>query len=295
MEPYKNFAGLEGELAGFERSAVVILPISYDYTSTWIKGADRGPFSFLEASGALEYYDIETDFEVYKKGIHTAEPLVIDTPPEDMVQKVEKRTRDLIDAGKFIVGVGGEHSVSIGLIKAHALRFGDISVLQLDAHSDLRDEYEGSRYNHACVMARVLEICPVVQVGIRSMDADEKSRVDAGNIFFARDIAGRGDNIAGSTYPGWVENVIKRLNDNVFVTIDLDVFDPSIMPATGTPEPGGLSWYDVTGLLRAVSEKKKVIGFDCMELCPDQAMKYADFTAAKLVYKFLSYIFKNMA
>jgi len=291
MGQHKVFAGLNKEFTAWDTARVAVLPVPYDKTSTWIKGADKGPFAILGASGALEFYDIETDSEVYLQGIHTCFPLVPNRKPEKMVREIKEKVGELIGSGKFIVILGGEHSVSIGSIEAFYDKFEDLSVLQLDAHSDLRDEYEGSKYNHACVAARIKEICPVVQVGIRSMSVEEKDKIVPGNIFYAKDIVARRE-ARGERREDWVDEVISRLSDNVYVTIDLDVFDPAVMPSTGTPEPGGLSWYDVTGLLRKVAEKKNIVGFDCVELCPNKMNKAPDFLAAKLVYKFLSYIFK---
>ena len=284
MKKQTCFGGLDGKFTEWDGSEITILPVPYDKTSTWIKGADRGPLAVIEASGAVELYDIETDLEVYRRGMHTCDPLVTDSPPEEMARQVEEKVSQLLDAGKFVVTIGGEHSVSIGPVKAHSAKFKDLCVLQLDAHLDMRDEYEGSRYNHACVAARVKEICPVIQVGIRSMCAEEKTALDPENVFFAKDIAGNDD---------WIDKVVERLSPDVYVTIDLDVFDPSIMPSTGTPEPGGLTWYPVIDLLKAVSGKKRVAGFDVVELCPDKADRSPDFMAAKLIYKFLSYIYRG--
>lgn len=261
---------------------MVIVPVPYDRTSTWLKGADKGPAAIIEASANMELYDIETDSEVYKKGIFTDEALPVELSPEEMVEAVRGRVENYIKQGKFVVVLGGEHSVSIGAIRAHCESNQDVSVLQLDAHSDLREEYDGSKYNHACVMARAREIAPIVQVGIRSMDICEKEFINKDNIFFAEDIYGSTD---------WIDEVIARLSDRVYVTIDLDVFDPSVVPATGTPEPGGLLWYDVLALLRTVFEKRNVVGFDVVELCPNDNSKPSDFLAAKLVYKLLSYKF----
>ncbi|MBL7072238.1 MAG: agmatinase [Candidatus Omnitrophica bacterium] len=277
-----NFAGVGESFADKDSSEIVVLPIPYDKTSTWIKGADKGPFALIEASIALEWYDIETDFEVYKKGIHTAKALTLDVEPKVMVAKVRAKVEEFLETGKFVVTLGGEHSVSIGAAMAHSEKFKDLCVLQLDAHSDLREVYDGSRYNHACVAARIKETSSVVQAGIRSMSIEEKGKLPAENVFFAKDITSQ----TKST-----EKIISRLNDNVYVTIDLDVFDPGCMSSTGTPEPGGLLWYDVMEILRRVSEKRNVVGFDVVELCPNQANKTPDFLAAKLVYKFLSYIF----
>ncbi|MFH1877559.1 MAG: agmatinase [Candidatus Omnitrophota bacterium] len=282
MKKEKIFAGTDGIVKDKEACEIAILPVPYDGTSTWIKGADKGPLAVIEASYALEMYDIETDSEVYLRGIHTCQPVITGTCPEEMVKNVDKAVSLLIDSGKFVVTLGGEHSVSAGAVKAHSRRFENFSVLQLDAHSDLRQEYEGTRYNHACIMARVREICPFAQVGIRSMDIGEKAFIDMDRMFFAGDIAGR---------EGWFASAADKLTENVYVTIDLDVFDPSVMPSTGTPEPGGLDWYTVTGFLREVTRRKNVVGFDVVELCPQEGNKAPDFLAAKLIYKFLSYIY----
>ncbi|HON55549.1 MAG TPA: agmatinase, partial [bacterium] len=238
--------------------------------------------AILDASAALEFYDIETETEVYKNGIFTDKPIYINSAPEQMVLIVQKKIEDYIKQNKFVVCLGGEHSISIGAIFAYADNYKNLSVLQLDAHSDLRDEYNGSKYNHACVMARVLEKCKAVQVGIRSMDIIEKNKNSANNIFYAEQILKR---------KNWKDKVVDRLNENVYITIDLDVFDPAIMPATGTPEPGGLFWYDVLELLKKVVDKKNVVGFDVVELCPNKVNRHCDFLAAKLIYKLLSYIF----
>jgi agmatinase len=263
----------------------VIIPVPYDKTSTWIKGADKGPAAIIEASANMELYDIETDCEVYRKGIFTADALKVEKVlPEDMVRIVSEVVRHYIEKGKFVVVVGGEHSVSIGCIKAHVKSSADVTVLQLDAHTDLRDKYNGSKYNHACVMARVREVCPIVQVGIRSMDSSEKEFIDRSRAFFAEDIHNKTD---------WINEVVGKLSEKVYVTLDLDVFDPSIMPSTGTPEPGGLLWYDVLRLLKTVSDKKNIVGFDVVELCPDERNKGPDFLAAKLIYKILSYKFRS--
>jgi agmatinase len=280
----KVFTGLGAEFTGLERSEIAILPVPYDGTSTWIKGADKGPFAIIEASPALEFYDIDTDYEVYKHGIHTLKALKTARRPEKMAEDVRKAVAGLIKAGKYVVMLGGEHSISAGSIKAFSERYKDLSVLQLDAHSDLRDEYEGSRYNHACVMARAREIAPIVQAGIRSMDPSEKKNMDRSRVFFAKDIVGR---------KGWIRKAVSKLSKNVYVTIDIDVLDSSVMPSTGTPEPGGLFWYDVVDLLKAVAREKKVVGFDLVELCPSPNNRACDFLAAKLVYVFLTYIFSS--
>jgi len=284
MSRATNFGRLPAEYSTLEHANVVVVPVPYDRTSTWLKGADKGPAAIIEASGHMELYDIETNSEVYRKGIFTAEAIDGTLLPQDVVARVREKVKYYSEKDKFIVVVGGEHAVSIGAISAHIEKNGDTTVLQLDAHSDLRDEYDGSKYNHACVMARVSELCPIVQVGIRSMDSCEKELINPQNVFFAKDIYNQKD---------WVGKVIERLSDRVYVTIDLDVFDPAIMPSTGTPEPGGLFWYDVLELLGAVCQEKDVVGFDVTELCPDEANKAPDFLAAKLIYKLLSYKYRD--
>ncbi len=277
-----DFGDFDDKFHDPNTARVVLLPVPYDATSTYIKGSGIGPAAILEASYQLENYDIETNSEPYKVGIHTAEPVTENSSPEKMIAAVHNKTAEYLSKDKFVVTIGGEHSVSIGAIQAHAEKVKDLGVLQLDAHADLRDEYQGSKFNHACVMARVKEFCPVVQVGIRSMDIEEKKVMTAGSVFFAEDI---------HKDRSYIESVIDKLTDNVYITIDLDVFDPSVMPSTGTPEPGGMLWYDVLALLRAVCKKKNVVGFDIVELCPNENNKAPDFTAAKLIYKTLAYKF----
>ena len=283
----ENFGYLPKEYSGKENSKIAIVPVPYDGTTTWIKGSDKGPEAIIEASCNMELYDIETDSEVCVKGIFTDKAVDEKSSPEEMAKAVEKRVKEHLKDGKFTIVIGGEHSVSIGAIKAHSEvhnKNKNMCVLQLDAHSDLRQEYEGSKFNHACVMARAKELCPVVQVGIRSMDVEEKEFMDKENVFFAKDILNN---------KNWVEEVIEKLPERVYITIDLDVFDPSIMPSTGTPEPGGLLWYDVLALLKKVAEKRDFVGFDVVELCPNKHNKAPDFLAAKLIYKLLSYKFSG--
>jgi agmatinase len=283
MKEATNYGALPPEYSGEDTAKIAILPVPYDQTSTWVKGADKGPDAILRASGNMELYDIETDSQVYTDGIFTDSAVPGDLAPAELVESVERRVRDHLSRDKFTVVIGGEHSVSIGAVQAHARKHPGLSVLQLDAHADLRDEYEGSPYNHACVMARVREMCPIVQVGIRSMDVSEKASMDRARVFFAHEIR---DTAAD------VESIVSGLTEQVYVTIDLDVFDPSIMPSTGTPEPGGLMWYDVLDLLRTVCRRKTLVGFDVVELCPTPANWAPDFLAAKLIYKLLSYRFR---
>jgi len=277
-----NFGYLPDEFSSYEDSRVVVLPVAYDQTSTWVKGANEGPDAIIEASANMELYDIETDSEPYRVGICTDTLLEIDDPPADMTLILNGRVRDYLEDDKFVVTIGGEHSVSIGAIQAYAKKYPDMTVLQLDAHADLRKNYNGSKYNHACVMARVAETCPFVQVGIRSMSQEENDSVNPKNLFAAADIVGRDD---------WYDKVVSCLSENVYITFDLDVLDPSIMPSTGTPEPGGLGWYEVLGLLKEVIGNRNLVGFDVVELCPNKINHAPDFLAAKLIYKMLSYKF----
>ena len=234
----------------------------------------------------MELYDIETDSEVYRLGIFTDQPVTESRNPELMVQTVEQRTNALLNEGKFVVTIGGEHSVSIGAIRAHAAHHDGLTVLQIDAHTDLRDSYEGSPNNHACVMARAQELCPIVQVGIRSMDIGEKANLDPQHVFWAHEIVDAPDD-------AWMSKALNLISANVYITIDLDGFDPAIAPSTGTPEPGGLKWYPALRFLRKVIEHRNLVGFDIVELCPNPADKATDFLAAKLLYKLLSYKFMH--
>ncbi len=281
-----QYGDFEQEYTTLENAQIVILPIPYDKTSTWIKGADKGPQAILEASYNLEFYDIETQTEVYKRGIYTAPPVTENASPEQMVAAVRTATTKYLEQGKFVVTIGGEHSVSIGAIQAFAQKFDDLTVLQIDAHTDLRPTYLGSANNHACVMARAREVANIVQVGIRSMDSSELPYVEDHRIFYAHDIVrSRGKDSQ------WQYEVVDQLTSNVYITIDLDGFDPAVVPSTGTPEPGGL-WYDeVLDLLKLVDANVNIVGFDVVELCPNPHSKASDFLAAKLIYQLLSYKF----
>jgi agmatinase len=277
-----SFGDLPAEFLQEDTANVVVLPVAYDDTSTWIKGADQGPAALIEASANMELYDIETESEVYKHGIYTAPTLQNYPTPEAMVSAVKDAVSGYINKNKFTVVLGGEHSVSIGTIQAHAERYTNMSVLQLDAHTDLRDAYEGSKNNHACVMARAKEICPIVQAGIRSMDRSELGLLDKNRVFFAEQIY---------NHSIWIQQAVDLLTDDVYITLDLDVFDPSVMSSTGTPEPGGMGWYDVLKVIKTVAVQKNIVGLDIVELCPNPNNKAPDFLAAKLLYKILTYKF----
>jgi agmatinase len=276
------YGAIPEEFCRYERASIAIMPIPYDGTSTWMKGSNRGPQALLDASANMELYDIETGSEVFRQGIVTLDPVLCPDNPEEMVSVVYKRASSILEKEKFIVGLGGEHTISVGLIQAAAEKFPDLSVLQLDAHADTRDKYEGSRYNHACVMSRIAEICPYVQAGIRSMDSSELEKLNRNRTFFAHEML-KDSNV--------IPRILKALTQNIYITIDLDVFDPSIMPSTGTPEPGGLDWYTLLNLIESVIREKNVVGIDVTELLPNSANKAPDFMAAKLVYRVLSMIF----
>ncbi len=276
------FGALEPDFSRYPQSKIAVLPVPYDGTTTWQKGADNGPAALLAASANMELYDIETDSEVYRQGITTLAPIVCPESPEDLAAVVAEKSGQLLKDGKFVVGIGGEHSISIGLAQAHVRHFANLSVLQLDAHSDLREEYEHSKYNHACVMARIREFCPIMQVGIRSMDVGELPRLDKERVVFAHDFRNS---------PEIFEKICANLTDNVYLTIDLDVFDPAVFPSTGTPEPGGLNWYDVINVIAQVIQKKRIVGMDVNELLPNPADKAPDFLAAKLIYRTLSMLY----
>jgi agmatinase len=280
-----NFGGAE-VVYDYAGSGIIIVPVPYDGTSTWMKGSDKGPDAIMEASVNLEFYDVETATEVHRKGIHTIDPVVEKSTPDALVSAVRQKTLQLLGEKKFPVTVGGNHTVSIGAIKAFSEKYSDFSVLQLDAHTDLRQEYEGSRFNHACVMARCRDYAPFVQVGIRSVSAEELPYIEKDRIFYSHDLY----------YNKKLYNkAIEKLTGNVYVTIDLDVFDPALMPSTGTPEPGGPDYFELMHFLRSVAAKRKIVGFDVVELCPSPANKYPDFVAAKVIYQMLSYIFSPLS
>ena len=282
MNKERTFAGIPVENANFESSEVVLVPIPYDGTSTYGKGADKGPDAILDAAENMELYDIETNSEVYLQGIFLAPPVEEKSSPEAMVEAVESTIDHYLNEEKFVTVLGGEHSVSIGCIRSFNKNFEDLTVLQLDAHSDLRPSYEGSKNNHACALHEASFTTNLIQVGIRSMDSCEVEFLKEDKLFTSYDIR-------SNAY--WQEDVVNCLGDNVYITIDLDVFDPSIMPSTGTPEPGGLLWNETLDLLKKVFKNSNVVGFDIVELAPKDQLSAPNFMAAKLYYKLLSYKF----
>lgn len=284
MKTTTNYAGIPDQYAEPSTAKITLIPVPYDGTSTWGKGADKGPQAFLDASENMELYDIETDSEVYKQGVHLCDPVTENSSPEAMVNAVHDVTKNYIKRNKFVTLFGGEHSISIGAIRAFNECFEDLTVLQIDAHADLRKEYDGTPYNHACAVFEANQTTNLVQVGIRSMDKSELTYMDKDNVFFAHEMIS--DEL-------WMDKAVANMTDNVYITFDLDAFDPSICPSTGTPEPGGLLWYETLEFLKQVFDEKNVVGFDIVELCPNEQDKSSDFLAAKLYYKMLSYKFEN--
>ena len=283
-----SFASLDGDDADYAKAAVAILPVLYDGTTSYRAGARDGPQAIIEASRYLELYEPELDIEPSQWGIATLPALEPDVSgPEANIARVEQAVGGLADAGKLPVMLGGEHSLTIGAVRALSRRFQSLSVLQLDAHADMRDTYQGSRYSHACVVRRVREIVgdeSVVQAGIRSISSEEVEYI-------------RGSGIGGVNFytsgqyadPAAIDALLAGLGEAVYVTIDLDALDPSIMPAVGTPEPGGLSWQETLDILRAVAQRSRIVGFDVMELAPSEGPAHAAFTAARLTYKMIGY------
>lgn len=293
LPPY-NFLGLEERFTDFDRSKVLILPVPYEQTTTYGSGAKNGPFAIISASRNLELYDDELDAEPYKVGIHTLEAVEpTSSGPKAMFKRLSQLTKELVtltlNKNKLLGTLGGEHSITPGIVAAYKHSYPDLCVLQLDAHADLRQSYEGSKYSHACALRRVWEICPAVQVGIRSLSKPEMlfaKRQKLPLFFMNRIRADIGDDRQDYL---WMEAAISMLSEHVYITFDVDVLDTSIMPATGTPEPGGLLWYECLKFLRGVAQSRKIVGFDVVELAPQAGNTAPDFLAAKLVYKIIGY------
>jgi agmatinase len=286
--PPDNFGGFSEEDSLYEKARAVIFPVPLERTTTYERGTRNGPSAILAASRNMELYDEELDCEIYKEvGIATAPAIdTMDGTLDEVITEIFTAQCEFLEDGKFPVALGGEHSLTPPLVSAVAKKYKDLSVLQIDAHADLREEYQGNPSSHACAMRRVVEICPAVQVGIRSLSVDEANAIPRlkTRIYWAKDII-------RAPLETWIEKVVADLSPNVYLTVDLDGFDPSIVPATGTPEPGGLDWYQVTSLIRAVAKHKKIVAMDVVELLPQPGDHASDFLAAKLIYKTLGYVF----
>ncbi|MDP8219465.1 MAG: agmatinase [Candidatus Theseobacter exili] len=281
-----NFGQYPSPYCELKNSKIVIVPTPYEKTVTYQKGTEFGPRAIIEASEQLEFYDEEIGIETYKSGIHTNKFLKIESlSPGRAIDEIESNCRIICASGKLPVLIGGEHSVSIGAARALKSFHSDLSFLVFDAHSDLRNEYEGSEYNHACTSRRLSEIGKIVLLGVRSISSEELPVLnnDNVNVIFAKDLKDGLD----------FEMLDEYLTENVYVSIDLDVFDPSCMPSVGTPEPGGLYWYEVLDVLKKVAKEKNVVGFDVVELAPQEGCISSDFTAAKLIYRFIGYILSS--
>ena len=283
-----NFGGIdEEEFSSFDAARVIVLPVAYEGTVSYGTGTGQGAMAIVDASRNMELYDEETDSEPYKIGIHTLPEFEARETPGQMMDDLYAYATELIASGKFVCMLGGEHSVSAPVIKAHNETYENLSVLQIDAHADLRDTYDGTQHSHASIMARVVKDMriPSVQVGIRSISGDEARSLRDGlptKIFWARDIVGRTD---------WVDDAVASLTDNVYLTIDIDGLDPSIVPTTGTPEPGGLGWYETLTLIRKIADARRIVGMDLVEYSYFENYDSPAFLCAKLVYKSLAYIF----
>lgn len=281
--PHEVFAGLEPPYSDLQKAKTVILPVPYDSTSEWRSGSRHGPQAIIDASQYLELYDLGLDRDIYKIGISTlpqVEPLL--SSPQDMIDRVYQVTKDLIRQDKFVVLLGGEHTISLGAVRAFKEAFPGLCVLQLDAHADLRDEYLGTKYGQACVMRRILEICSISQVGVRSLSWEEKQFLTQNNLkpFYMSSLISSKASMA---------RIVDSLSEDVYVTIDVDVLDPSIMSAVGTPEPDGMSWRQILGIIESVARQRHIVGFDLMEFCPAEGSSSCAYLLAKLAYEFIGY------
>ncbi len=289
INPPLNFGDLPAEHSRYETAPVVVWPVPLERTTTYKHGTSRGPEAIIDASRNMETYDEELACEIFEKigGIATVAPLPTEgVPLEKVMADLHTAALQFLSDGKCFVMLGGEHSITAPAVAAAAKKFPHLSVLQIDAHADLRDVYQQNKWSHASAMRRVVEICPAVQVGIRAVSSEEAEIIPQlpTKMFWAKDIAHRPPE-------EWVPRVVECLTENVYLTVDLDGFDPAYVPATGTPEPGGLNWHQVTSLIREVARKRKIVSMDVVELLPQPGDHASDFLAAKLIYKTLGYIF----
>ena len=275
---------LDQEIACRQRkdAQVVILPVPYEQTTCYGKGTKNGPDAIMAASPHLEFYDEQLDSEPWKLGIYTESHVDCNNSREEVFNDITKMVSDIVREGKLAITLGGEHSISFPAFKGVNEHFSDISVVQLDAHSDLRDSYEGSAFSHACAMRRIWEVNEkITGIGIRSQCIEEKNfiRENDVNIIYAHELRSG----------GWNENILDRVSSNVYLTFDVDYFDPAIMPATGTPVPGGFMWYETLDFLKKLFTERNVVAVDVVELSPDKHHVHADFTIAQLIYKMIGF------
>jgi agmatinase len=283
------FGGTLPHVRNFQDSKAVILPVPIDRTTSYVGGTRNGPREILIASSHMELWDEEVGADVHGAGIFTLPEMELpfgELPA--VMDEIQRVAYEVLSRDKFLVTLGGEHSITPPLVAAAAQRYPGVSVLQIDAHADLRDSYMGTIHNHACAMRRVLDLAPVTQVGIRSLSTEEAAALSRLKTTIFYDVSMRRD-------PDWIERVVDSLGDTVYVTIDVDGMDPAVMPATGTPEPGGLSWYEMLALLRATLTRRRVVACDVVELSPIPGLVAPNFLCSKLVYKILTYQFAGQA
>ena len=288
LDTESNFLGIEeADLCSYDKAKYVIQSAPYEHTSSYVQGSAKGPLAIIEASHFVEFYDEELDQETYRMGgIATLEPIDFTGKFDaDAIDLIEKHTDKLITDGKFVVSLGAEHTVTLGFVKSHVKKYGKISVLQFDAHSDLRSSYHNNIYSHASVMARVNELgLNIVQIGIRAQCKEESDLIKASSnihTYYAHQIRRN---------PNWMKDALNDLGDQVYITIDADGFDPSVIPCVGTAEPNGLFWNETIEFLKMVVANKKVIGFDVVEVAPQEGQILSEFTLAKLVYRIIGLI-----
>jgi len=282
-----TFGGSLPTRLSFDESSVVILPVPVDRTTSYVGGTRNGPHDILQASTHMELWDDEMRADVHGVGIVTLPEMELPFGEmQGVIDEIERVAYEIIGRGKFLVALGGEHSITPPLVSAASRKYPALSVLQIDAHADMRDAYMGTPHNHACAMRRALEYASITQVGIRSLSTEEAEALPhlGTQIFYDADM--RKD-------PDWIDAVVESLGEDVYLTIDVDGMDPAIMPATGTPEPGGLSWQEITALIRATAERRRIVAADIVELSPIAGMVAPTFLCAKLLYKVLTYRFVN--
>jgi N1-aminopropylagmatine ureohydrolase len=280
-----EFGGTTPTTTDFDHARVVILPVPLDRTTSYVPGTRSGPHEILVASSHMELWDEETETDVHSIGVFTLPEMEFPfATMEEVIREIRRVAAEIVSRGKFPVVLGGEHSITAPVVAAVAAKYPGVSVLQIDAHADLRESYMGTRYNHACAMRRVLEYARATQVGVRSLSSEEAMAAPTlpTEIFYDHNMRRHED---------WIARVVGSLGETVYITIDCDGFDPAIMPAVGTPEPGGLSWYETLALLRRVIESRRVVGCDIVELCPMPGNVAPNFLCAKLIYKILTYRF----
>jgi agmatinase len=288
-----NFLAIpEPELCSYEKSRFIIQQVPYEHTSSYLQGSAKGPKAIVDASHFVEFYDEELDAETYKKcGIATLPEMDFKNKVDaEAIALIESETDKLINDGKYVVSIGAEHTVTLGFVKAHAKKYRNLSVLQLDAHSDLRSSYHDNIYSHASVMARIHDLkIPLTQIGIRAQCKEESDLIKSSNIihtFYAHKIRNQKSEIGN---PLWMDEAIATLSENVYLTIDADGFDPAVIPAVGTAEPNGLFWVETLLFLRKVFAEKNVVGFDVVECAPVEGQILSEYTLAKLIYRLIGY------